>query len=787
MAGFLPSQADCDPVQNILEWQSQQLQVQPTDYVEEAAGHNVIASLSGSLISLFRAIIPELSGQQQTPIPQTARISLERSCSALFLWCDGYGIPEGRLNDAFNRSGKLRCTTLKNLLHIGRVLVERLLPLVHVSEKLQALCSSVESNIEEAAGIIAEGSSRQSDDSSSDAASDFSNDDIHEIAEDLRTDTLILSSLDPLLKYPIFDTQLENAADGQSVSAWSPEKLFSDRIEHRFPSAATSLASRLGRANYERYLRCQATRDAQERALSLPVMAQEAQDKAGTIIADSKFHDSGVGTSLGASLAPTVSYAETTMSYNHDGQSVRIPPLSKEAKSGLPFTCVACGRTVVITNNSGWKRHIYLDLQPYMCLNVLCPHSSSTFDSREKWIAHLALDHEMEPHWKSSQCALCKEQTGSGKMAVTMHLSKHLEEISLSALPVEISSNAASEDTSELTDISSSVQDLSDVDTLEPYGDTRTCDRPLNGETLRLAAAQSDTEAAVRSLSNQDDLGNSEAMIAVARQGHYLALQQLLGLSGANPDPSPVATLPADVATPMLAAIGQNNIKVIELLLKQTNFNPTRAFRGETYYEIARQRQGPNWEKEEHLLRTAYDDYKRTHITLADARPIGTSTGPDGAPPKDLHADQQPRHQHPDTSASFLPDNSLANEEPASQTRSPDMLETHPRSYKCSFCDKSFTGVADRYRHTQSQHIEEAKDYHGFLATVKAQFKDQPDKYTRFLNILAVILRGPCGRCMMELVTCDAKFPSPCSACRHGQLPCVVIARTTPRRFIKHL
>lgn len=84
-------------------------------------------------------------------------------------------------------------------------------------------------------------------------------------------------------------------------------------------------------------------------------MAQEAQDKAGTIIADSKFHDSGVGTSLGASLAPTVSYAETTMSYNHDGQSVRIPPLSKEAKSGLPFTCVACGRTVVITNNSGWK------------------------------------------------------------------------------------------------------------------------------------------------------------------------------------------------------------------------------------------------------------------------------------------------------------------------------------------------------------------------------------------------------------------------------------------------
>lgn len=224
-----------------------------------------------------------------------------------------------------------------------------------MAEKLQALCSSVESNIEEAAGIIAEGSSRQSDDSSSDAASDFSNDDIHEIAEDLKTDTLILSSLDPLLKYPIFDSQLQDAADGLAISTWSPEKLFSDRIERRFPSAATPLASRLGRANYERYLRCQATRDAQEREEPLPLMNREGQDHAGTIIADSKFQDSGVGTSLGASLALTVSYAETTMSYSHDGQSVRIPPLPKEAKLGIPFSCIACGRTIVITNNSGWK------------------------------------------------------------------------------------------------------------------------------------------------------------------------------------------------------------------------------------------------------------------------------------------------------------------------------------------------------------------------------------------------------------------------------------------------
>lgn len=87
-----------------------------------------------------------------------------------------------------------------------------------------------------------------------------------------------------------------------------------------------------------------------------------------------------------------------------------------------------------------------------MCLEMPCPYSSTTFEGREKWISHLALDHEMEPKWDSAKCLLCKEETGSGKMAITRHLSKHLEEISLSALPVEIGSTVASENVSEFSD-----------------------------------------------------------------------------------------------------------------------------------------------------------------------------------------------------------------------------------------------------------------------------------------------------------------------------------------------
>ena len=51
----------------------------------------------------------------------------------------------------------------------------------------------------------------------------------------------------------------------------------------------------------------------------------------------------------------------------------------------------------------------------------------------------------MEPEWNSVKCVLCAEDTGGGKSALTTHLAKHLEEISLSALPAGVGSYAPSE------------------------------------------------------------------------------------------------------------------------------------------------------------------------------------------------------------------------------------------------------------------------------------------------------------------------------------------------------
>ncbi|KAG6291693.1 hypothetical protein E4U09_003830 [Claviceps aff. purpurea] len=146
---------------------------------------------------------------------------------------------------------------------------------------------------------------------------------------------------------------------------------------------------------------------------------------------------------------------------------------------------------------------------------------------------------------------------------------------------------------------------------------------PLDDKTLRQAAGRGDEETVARILQVKEGYDDPESMVAAARGGHDLVIQLLLGLGGANADPGPVNSLPSEFATPILAAIGQENIKVVELLLEQHGFDPTRRFKGETYYEIARRRQGTNWKEEEHLLKNAYDEYKRSHKDMPKTKSPG--------------------------------------------------------------------------------------------------------------------------------------------------------------------
>ncbi|KAI0396923.1 hypothetical protein F5Y17DRAFT_44559 [Xylariaceae sp. FL0594] len=134
----------------------------------------------------------------------------------------------------------------------------------------------------------------------------------------------------------------------------------------------------------------------------------------------------------------------------------------------------------------------------------------------------------------------------------------------------------------------------------------------LDDKTLRQAAARGDNETVTRVLQVKERCDDPEALVNAARGGHNIVVELLLALGGADPDPRPVPGLPTEYGTPMLAAIGQENIEVIKLLLNANGFNPTRMYKGQAYYEIARRREGPNWKEEEHILKEAFDQYKKS-------------------------------------------------------------------------------------------------------------------------------------------------------------------------------
>jgi ankyrin repeat protein len=151
-------------------------------------------------------------------------------------------------------------------------------------------------------------------------------------------------------------------------------------------------------------------------------------------------------------------------------------------------------------------------------------------------------------------------------------------------------------------------------------------------ENLRVLAAKGNVQGVIYVL---NILGKAEpdALIAAAKAGHEEVLQYLLAMGDADPDPDPIPELKPGFNTPILAAIGRGHLDVVKLLVEQGGFNPTKKWKGKTYYEIAADRKGDNWQKEQEILKTAYEKY-------ASGKPRKTSS-----PRKTRDQDRPPKEK----------------------------------------------------------------------------------------------------------------------------------------------
>ena len=147
-----------------------------------------------------------------------------------------------------------------------------------------------------------------------------------------------------------------------------------------------------------------------------------------------------------ASVRSQTSYAPSMLA----GGALVIPSPPKESSGGAPFECPYCFVIISVDGTPAWHKHVFQDLQPYVCTVAACSTPYTLFSTRHEWAQHLkeahplewtgdenrAADANKEPN-KSSCCAicpLCKSASKSEKHFVR-HLARHLQELALFVLP----------------------------------------------------------------------------------------------------------------------------------------------------------------------------------------------------------------------------------------------------------------------------------------------------------------------------------------------------------------
>ncbi|KAH7483827.1 hypothetical protein FOMA001_g7273 [Fusarium oxysporum f. sp. matthiolae] len=100
----------------------------------------------------------------------------------------------------------------------------------------------------------------------------------------------------------------------------------------------------------------------------------------------------------------------------------KIPALPAGAENG-PFECPFCFMMVSIASRNHWKKHVFSDLFPYICVELGCPAPDQDFQRRHQWA-----DHVKKNHWKTWACKLGCDKTFDFSQDMKRHLEhKHSE------------------------------------------------------------------------------------------------------------------------------------------------------------------------------------------------------------------------------------------------------------------------------------------------------------------------------------------------------------------------
>ncbi|KAH0559286.1 hypothetical protein GP486_004202 [Trichoglossum hirsutum] len=413
-----------------------------------------VGRLFKDCVDLFWVLLQRISTLDQ--FDQQKKSDLRDEFGKFFFWGDGYLPYEGRLDEILSHSTRLRRRVLSLMSEIGDILCDRkrgtTIPDVSglfaladpkgSDAKLAAQRKEVEFLIGSLRGD-SDDTPESLDGSDDSSDTNGSGDPLEEVIGELHTYIRSLVDLAPSLERPAPDANAKELEARPAVTSTllGPAEIWCRRIIDRYEGIDIKLAERLGEANWRRFQRVTQwlenaggddddsdegyCKDEEDTVPELPNFPRPT-DRDSLPHSSSTFKDSGLGTTVATVSTPSIAYSfralpkmahadvasQTTYASTLSEESekkgwLRVPPLPEGAISGNRFRCTVCGDKVRnIMSRVDWKRHVFSDLEPYICTFQGCKGGISTFPSRKLWVDHEFSQHHFRKLWACRDCTI---------------------------------------------------------------------------------------------------------------------------------------------------------------------------------------------------------------------------------------------------------------------------------------------------------------------------------------------------------------------------------------------
>ena len=380
----------------------------------------------------------------------------------------------------------------------------------HIREQIVKLLQGLLRRLDDARVVLAEDG--ESDDE--EAADELMNEEdskteIQELQESVATTINCLFQMSILVRKPA-QHDFHQVAKENDVAVFEPVDY--NYVREKYPRADDALVKRLGNAITRRrkYLKYR-KRHAIKLKQGIDNVGQRDRDfqgvhegetmKEGTtsILSDTvatdfqlrniDFDDNASDTGTQTSLAPTLL----------SGGNVTIPPPAKSSLGGVPFECPYCFYLITVHGTRSWNKHVFQDLQPYICTFPTCVTPEKLYPTRHEWVHHSNKAHPREETKGFAACPLCTEPIDVGEQ-YDRHLARHLQELALFVLP-------GSEDDSEVND-DQEAESRSSANSIDPAASRS---RPMSLDGRRSSLVEYNADNGKVTLKQEEEEGEEEA------------------------------------------------------------------------------------------------------------------------------------------------------------------------------------------------------------------------------------------------------------------------------------